>query len=520
VSVRRSIVAVLILLAFVPLAARPALAHGFEGRVDLPVPLWLYLYGSAAAVLLSFVVIGLFVGKEHAPHRYPRFDLLAVRPFRAVFAARPFLLGVRLASVALFLLVVFAGLFGSQSPGNNFAPTFVWITWWVGFSFFVGLVGNLWPPVNPWKILFEWADGLIKRLGIEDGLELNEPYPKGWGVWPALGLFFVFVWVELVFEGSATPLNIALFALLYSVATWCSMVLFGKETWLRRGEVFSVFFGVLGRFAPTEVRVTDPELCRECGRRVEDGGCVNCYECFARADPKSRELNLRPPAVGLARPEEPTAGLLAFVVFMLSAVTYDGLMGTPLWAEAQKLPIPAADTVGLLAVPLAFGILYLGFVKLSQLLGGGTVGFWRLATAYVFSLVPIAFAYQIAHYYTLLLFNGQMIFLQISDPFGWGWDLFGTAGYQLNNAVVGAAFVWYSQVALIVAGHVLAVYLAHAIALRSIGDPKRALRSQYPMVALMVFYTVFSLWILSQPIVEDNEAAQAAASITVPQPPA
>jgi hypothetical protein len=157
--------------------------------------------------------------------------------------------------------------------------------------------------------------------------------------------------------------------------------------------------------------VTDPEFCRECGCRA--GDCVNCYGCFARAHPKSRQLNLRPPAVGLARPEEPTPGLLAFVVFMLAGVTYDGLMVTPLWAEARKLPIPAVNTVGLLAAPLAFGALYLGFVKLSQLLGGAA-GFRRLATAYVFSLVPIAFAYQVAHYYTLLLFNGQMIFLQIS----------------------------------------------------------------------------------------------------------
>jgi polyferredoxin len=502
VSVRRSIVAVLILLAFVPLTTRPALAHGFEGRVDLPVPLWLYLYGSAAAVLLSFLVIGLFLGKEHAPHRYSRFDLLKVRAFRMTLASRPFLSVLRFTSVVLFLLIIFAGLFGNQSPGNNFAPTFVWIVWWVGFSFFVGLVGNLWPLVNPWKVLFEWADGLALRLGVEGGLELNEPYPKRWGVWPALMLFFAFVWIELVFEHPDTPLNVVLFALLYSAITWTAMVLFGKETWLRHGEVFSVFFGVLARLAPTEARVTDPELCRECGCRAENGGCVNCYECFAHADPKSRQLNLRPPAVGLGRPEEPMAGLLAFVVFMLSAVTYDGLMVTPLWAEVQKLPIPALNTVGLLTVPLAFGVLYLGFVKLSQLLGGGTVSFRRLAAAYVFSLVPITFAYQVAHYYTLLLFNGQMIFLQVSDPFGWGWDLVGTASYQVNNAVVGAAFVWYSQVALIVAGHVLAVYLAHAIALRLFEDPGRALRSQYPILVLMVLYTVLSLWILSQPIVE------------------
>ncbi len=490
-------------LALPSLAARPAFAHGFEGRVDLPVPLWLYLYGAGAAVLLSFVVVGFFFGKERAPRRYPRFDLLAVRPLRAVFAGRPFLSVARLVSVALFLLVILAGLFGNQSPGYNFAPTFVWIVWWVGFGFFVGLVGNPWPLVNPWKVLFEWAEGLARRMGLKGGLELNEPYLERWGVWPALVLFFAFAWVELVFAHPDTPLNVALFALLYSIVTWTGMVLFGKEAWLRHGEAFSVFFGVLGRLAPTEVRVTDSAPCRRCGAacRVNGGECVNCYGCFVRADPKNRQLNLRPPAVGLARPEEPVPGLLAFVVLMLAGVTYDGLMATPLWAEAQRPPIPAANTVGLLAVPLAFGVLYLGFVKTSQLLGGAAE-FWRLATAYAFSLVPIAFAYQVAHYYTLLLFNGQMVFLQVSDPFGWGWDLLGTADYRMNVAVVGAAFVWYSQVALIVAGHVAAVYVAHAIALQSMGSPRRALRSQYPMLALMIFYTVFSLWLLSRPIVE------------------
>ncbi len=382
----------------------------------------------------------------------------------------------------------------------------------MGFSFFTTFVGNVWPLVNPWKILFEWADALARRSPI-GGLELDEPYPKGWGVWPALALFFGFVWVELVFEGAAAPFNIAVLALLYSVLTWAGMAAFGKDAWLRGGEAFSVFFGILARFAPTEARVTDAKICKECdGACRSEGGCVNCYECFERAAPKDRELNLRPPAVGLILPGRVTPDHLTFVVFMLASVTYDGLMVTPLWEEFRGLASPilrvfedraelVLGTLGLVAVPLVFLCAYAGFVKLSQVLGG-EANFGRLAAAYAYSLVPIALAYQVAHYYTLLLFNGQMIIVQVSDPLGRGWDLFGTADYQVNNAVLGAAFVWYSQVALIVAGHVFAVYLAHAIALRSVRDPKRALRSQYPMLALMVLYTVLSLWIISQPIVE------------------
>jgi hypothetical protein len=162
-----------------------------------------------------------------------------------------------------------------------------------------------------------------------------------------------------------------------------------------------------------------------------------------------------------------------------------------------------------------FLAVYLSFVKLSQLSGGSSVRLGRLAGGYVYSLVPIAIAYQIAHYYTYLLIQGQGIISHLSDPFGWGWNLFGTAGYEIRIGIVDAAFVWYSQVVLILAGHVIAAYLRHLISLRFFGDPKRALRSQLPMLALIILYTISSLWILSQPIVEDDrvrEQAQALAA--------
>jgi hypothetical protein len=497
-----------LLMAASPLV-RPAFAHGFGQSYDLPLPLWLYLYGAGAAVLASFVPISLFAGRSHARERepYPRFDLLRIGPLRAVITARAFLGGVRLFSVAIFFLVIISGLLGRQAENYNFAPTFVWIIWWVGLSFFTAFVGNVWPLVNPWRILFEWADGLARRLGA--GLELHEPYPDSWGVWPGTVLYAAFVWVELVFYGSSVPLSIAFLVLSYSVITWIGMAVFGKDAWLRGGEAFSIFFGILARFAPTEVRVKTPRAGRKCGACwVNEGGCANCYECFAGAPPEDRELDLRPPAVGLARPEPPPPGSMVFVILMLAGVAYDGLLATPLWLEIVRLT-PLNQTLGLFVMPVAFLAVYLGFVKLSQLLGGGEVPLGQLAPAYVYSLVPIAIAYQVAHYYTYLLIQGQGMISYVSDPFGWGWDLFGTAGYEIKIGVVDAAFVWYSQVALIVAGHVIAVYLAHLISLRFFGDSKRALRSQSPMLVLMSLYTILSLWILSQPIVEDDRSATA-----------
>jgi hypothetical protein len=331
---------------------------------------------------------------------------------------------------------------------------------------------------------------------------MREPYPDAWGVWPAVALFVAFAWIELVFYGSSLPLSISLLVLAYSVLTWTGMAVFGKDAWLRGGEAFSVYFGILGRFAPTEVRVKTSRPCRGCGS-CEPGkeGCVNCYECFAAASPAERELDLRPPAVGLVRPERPHAGGTAFVVLMLAGVAYDGLLATPLWLQIVRLT-PVTQTTGLLVMPLLFLGVYLAFVKLSQLAGGGGVSLRRLTPAYVYTLVPIAIAYQVAHYYTYLLIQGQAIISHASDPFGWGWDLFGTADYEIRLGIVSAAFVWYSQVALIVGGHITAVYLAHLVSLRHFESPKLALRSQVPMLVLMILYTVSSLWILSQPIVE------------------
>jgi hypothetical protein len=285
--------------------------------------------------------------------------------------------------------------------------------------------------VNPWRVLFDWAEGLSRRLGYRDGLVLNEPYPEALGIWPAVGLYLTFVWIENVFSGSYVPRNIALFALAYSLITLYGMAFFGKETWLRRGDTFSVFFGLLGRFAPTEVRVKNLDVCPGCdGCDDAGGGCVNCYECFARAAPEERELNLRLPAVGLGLPEKVIPGGAAFVIVVLAGVTFDGLLETPLWLEIVRLT-PVTQTLGTILLPLLFFGIYLGFVELSRILGGGGgIGFRRFAAAYAFSLVPIAIAYQAAHYYTYLLIQGQMIVSLVSDPLGWGWNLFGTADFE------------------------------------------------------------------------------------------
>ena len=138
---------------------------------------------------------------------------------------------------------------------------------------------------------------------------------------------------------------------------------------------------------------------------------------------------------------------------------------------------------------------------------------------FVFSLVPIALAYNLSHYISFLLITGQQIVPLISNPFGCGlsdwtgfvcmrgvfpgfeWNLFGTMGYKPNIGLIDARFAWIMSVTALVLGHIISVFTAHVISLRSVRNHSIAVRSQYPMLFLMIFYTAVSLWIIAQPLI-------------------
>jgi hypothetical protein len=472
--------------------ATPAAAHGFGQRYELPVPLSLYLFGAAAAVGLSFAVFGLFVRRTHVAASRTRFDLLATAPGRAV-THPAVLFTLRAAVLGLFLVVVLAGLIGAANPYRNIAPTLVWIVWWVGFAYVQAFAGDLWRLVNPWRTAYDAADWLYRRLGSGKALTLRLRYPAGLGAWPACLLLLAFSWLELVSPNAADPAHIAWLAIAYSILTWAGMLAFGRDQWLQRGEVFSLVFGTLARFAPTEAR---------------DG-----------------RLLLRPFGAGLLEAPPLSLSMVAFVLLLLSTVLYDGLIGTGEWGMLEEalrplLPVGgeaasmAIKTAGLIALWLIFLAAYLGISALMGRLGGGRPGTVEVAQRFALTLVPIAIGYHVAHYLVFLLVQGQYIVPLLSDPFGYGWSLFGTGGYRVDIGLVGARFAWYAAVAAIVIGHVTAVYLAHVKAVSLFEAPSAALKSQVPLTALMVAYTFFGLSIVAQPIVESRAAATPTAVAT------
>jgi hypothetical protein len=514
-------------------AATPAGAHGFGQRYDLPLPLSLYLLGTAAAVVFSFVVVGLFMRRAPLRRDYPHVDLLAHRLGRLI--ASPGLgLSIKLVSLVLFVVAVLAGFWGSQNPYQNIAPTLVWIIGWVGLAYVSAFIGNLWALINPWRTLFDGAEALYRRVGRGRDLSLRLVYPEALGVWPAFVLLLAFSWIELVYPGAAIPAHIAWLAVGYSILVWAGMVVFGGETWLRHGEVFTVVFGVFARFAPTEVRVRDPAVCAHCPIRCRnpDGACIDCYDCFRRAGPHRRGWALRPFGAGLLDSRPASISMTAFVLLILSTVLYDGVLGTPEWNDLETrlaALIPSAGdvvsiairTVGLVAFWMLFFGAYLGVSAIMSAAVARRRSARDLAQSFAFTLVPIAIAYHLAHYLVYLLVQGQYVVPLLSDPFGYGWNLFGTAGYRVDIGMVGARFAWYTAVTAIVLGHIVAVFLAHARAMRVFETRSVALRFQVPLTALMVVYTFVSLSILAEPITERRASAQptAGAAVVINVPP-
>jgi hypothetical protein len=473
-------------------------------RYDLPLPLGLWIIGAAGAIALSFLIVAIAVRADAsvgAPAQLNRvrwhIDNAVTRPNIRVIA--------QLFAVAALILIVVTGIIGDQTPTRNLAPTAVWIAWWVGFSYLSALVGNVWPLVNPWAAIFVWCERILSKPRAPRRAKIN--WPQSLGVWPAIALFLVFAWLELVWGGRSIPSQLAWLVVGFSVLTWTGMFIFGHSTWLTHADPFALAFGVLSKFGPIDIRI-EPGIC---GTSAADS--ASDRDGHHEGADSRWSWKLRPPGAGLLDTENMSRSLSVFVVVMLSTVTFDGLMATPLWQRVESalyvaLPVfgdsrlAIINTVGLLVFCLTFMGVYRFVATLIAHASGDRITPDAASRAFVLTLVPIAIAYLVAHYLSYFLIQGQLLIRLASDPFGFGWNILGTAHFRPDIGIVGARFVWFTSLIAIVLGHVAAVSLAHIVALRRFEDHRLAIRSQIPMLVLMIAYTMMSLWIIAQPIVE------------------
>jgi hypothetical protein len=391
------------------------------------------------------------------------------------FLRSPILHGILGAiSAGLLVLIFLTALIGEPSSAQNLAPTFIYVIFWLGLVPVQVLLGNVWPVLNPWRAIANAVGWIWRTLGQEWKPPLE--YPERLGLWPAAFFLLCFAALELSYAEPASPRALALAIALYSYSMWFGMAAYGRREWDSHGNGFTVYFGLLARIAP---------FGEHEGRFV-----------------------LRMPFSGLSG-RDATRGLLAFVAVMLGSVGFDGFSRSPFWQDLRarvegpyiveqpgraELFTTALSLAGLIGCVLVVALAYLGAVWLAE----RTVRSDRpLSPEFVQSLIPIALVYAVAHYFTLLVIQGQYALPLASDPFGFGWDLFGTLDYAPNIAPFAPNTVWYVQVGALVAGHVAGLTIAHDRAVTILPE-RDALRSQYAMLGLMVVYTVGGLWLLSR----------------------
>jgi hypothetical protein len=454
-------------------------AHSFGTPYNLPVPFWMYAYGASATLAVSFAIVAYFAGVPINVERVARTE-----EARGLRIPGPLLGALRAISVGLLILCIATGLFGTRSVYTNFNMTFFWLVFALGFLYLTALIGDLYALINPWRVLCDWSVVVTTpRAGLTS-------YPAWLAYYPALVLYAGFIWIELF--GHSEPFSLAVALLGYTVVNCAGAALFGRAGWFRHGEFFAVMFRLVGLMAPVAYD------------REPDGGYA---------------VNYRKPVAGLLAHPAEHVSLLLFVLFMLSSTAFDGLHETLPWVTVfwkNIFPVltagstqPYTVTVNyyyywqwamLLVSPFVYLFIFLGFTVGSKVAAGSRKGVRALALAFTLSLVPIAFVYNITHYFTLLASQGLQIVRLISDPFGVQWNLFGTATLFSNPVILDAGTVWHAQVALILIGHILGVYVSHFEALRVFRGTRRALVSQLPMLVLMIIFTTFGLWILSLPI--------------------
>ena len=450
------------------------IAHGISVRTDLPVPEFLFWWAAAIILVVSFVGLASLWPE-------PRLQQPSWKPLpRGIgrgLASRPVELVCGAIGIFLFALTIYAGFEGTQSTAANWTPIFIYVIFWLAFVPLSLLFGDVFRAFNPWRAIgrtFAWVARTVSRSALPEPLV----YPGWLGRWPAAVGIFGFATMELVVANGDKPETLAIAVLVYSALTFIGMALYGVERWSDRGEAFSVYFNLFSRLSVFETR--------------------------------DREVGLRPPLSGLPRLDQ-LPGTVAMVLVMIGTVSFDGFTSKRTWnsrspdiaqffTDRGLTPEHALELtflLGMLAMVLFVSAFYwLGILGAKSVGGGFSAS--RLAREFIHSIVPIAMAYVGAHYFTLLLYQGQAIVYLASDPLGDGSDIFGTAGHQVKYGLIGSNVEWYVKIAMIVCGHVAALILAHDRALALYRNTRQAVRSQYWMLGVMLGFTLLAVWLVSK----------------------
>ncbi|HZO06406.1 MAG TPA: fenitrothion hydrolase, partial [Solirubrobacterales bacterium] len=375
------------------------LAHALAARQDLPVPAWLFAWGASIVLIVSFFALA-------AAWQKPRFERQNWRALGSGFSRWIVSLPVQVVCglVGVFLLgvAIYAGLRGTEAPDRNFALTFLFVTCWLGFPFFSALLGDVFRPFNPWRAVGRVAGAGFRLIAGQPPAHAR--YPEWLGRWPAVVGLLAVVWLEVVYGSSGgvavglDPHAAAVAACVYTGYTLAGMAIFGVEEWCRKGEIFSVYFGMFARLGAFGVE--DGRLGR---RRM-----LSASTSWATIP-----------------------GSAALVIASIATTSYDGASEGAFkggietvfgWLSdigfGANTAIRVTDTIFMLLCFAGVALVYMvGVYGMRTVKGAPSLE--KLRTGFAHTLIPIALAYLIAHYFSLVVFQEQAQFTYLlSDPLG------------------------------------------------------------------------------------------------------
>ncbi len=431
-------------------------AHGIGSRRDLPLPFEFVVGGAVVVLVATFLLLS----RAWQDPRYgelrgralPRLSAVLLNPIVEAIARVAVVLGV-----GWFALALAAG----QDRLTNPAFGVVYVLVWVGLVPLSLLFGPVWRGLHPVRTLV----GLVRRN--EDRALLQRV-----GVWPAALGIVAYAWLELVHPDRTTLPVLQGFVIAWVVVVVGGAVVVGRG-WVGSADPFEAYADAVARLSWLQTGLRD-------GRRT-----------ILAVNPLRNLLSWSPPA-----------GSGAVACALLGSTAYDSFSSTTVWIRAvQASPIPrwVWGTAGLFALIAVVRVTYLLACRAMQPALKRRTGLLRTGDDMVVGLVPIVVGYALGHYLTLLVLEGQRTIIQLSDPLGRGWNVFGTAERGVAATVVTYPTVTaLLQLVFVVGGHVLGIVAAHD---RAVGllVRQKASRAQIPMLLVMVFFTVSGLVLLFSP---------------------
>ncbi|MDD5615895.1 MAG: 4Fe-4S binding protein [Candidatus Methanoperedens sp.] len=462
---------------------------------------------------------------EDRPDRY---DLLDNESIRSILKNRKTQFLFQLPAVMFLVLVVFAGFFGIQNSNRSLVTNSVWVIWWSLLIISLAVAGRVWCLMCPFGAIGDWVQRRTFYKKVNDTFSLNRKLPVKFRNLSLAAVFFlVITWADFQFNLVNSPLNTAYFIVALLGLIVIISIIFERRSFCRYVCPITGLIGLYSMFAPFELRAKEKETCKTCkekycisgnengyacpvfeypGTMDKNNHCVLCTECIKTCHRNNISFNIRSFAGDLFTLTKIRMDEALFILILLGVTIFQTLIMIRPWVgftrDLMVYTGASYDSVRFIlfitaaVVPVLVYSIAIGTSKLLDI----KISFKDIFTGYTYSIIPLGLMMHLSHNIRHLLEEGTGIIPVLSDPFGFGWNLFGTSGYipapllNINNILL-------IQWLMMLVGLGFSVSVGKNISRRMFHGSDSA---YIPVLIFVLIFFVFNLWVLGQPIMHKH----------------